>query len=1011
MHPNGQSPPGAYPSGTQLTVGSHQVQIKNYISEGGFAHVYVVETNPPDVDGSSTACLKRVAVPDKVHLNLLRSEVDAMKRLRGHDNIVRYIDSHAARMADDANGSSGGYEVFLLMEYCSKNGLIDFMNTRLRDQLTEPEVLKIMYDITSGLASMHYLDPPLIHRDLKIENVLISADGTYKLCDFGSVSPVLRPPKSSQEYHILEEDIQRHTTAQYRSPEMIDIYRGHPIDEKCDIWALGVFLYKLCYYTTPFEKEGQLAILHARFEFLPRPNYSDRLKRVISALLREDPRNRPNVYQVLKEVSSMRGVECPIADKYSIAYAQQQQVQQQQQQPPQQPQTLEAHRQIEGLSSSNPSATSLVIPTKKPEDAQPQQQDVTPMYRGRPNVKKSVPPPTYENMSNAFKQQQQQQQSQGSKANKNAVFTDPFALLDSGTSPSPVPSNEAGNAAATEDYNAASSKFPTVEELTKNLEQKTFYFDQRSPSSSPPKNQPPPPSSIKQRQILFDEPQANGLNPKASSLSSSSSSSGAGVIENPIPQKQPEQMPPPPLPRRSQNNSSSSLNNNNASRRRPVSMYVQSASRSGSLLDLSDQDDDNNKEDSTITQETYPEQQLIGTNANDERDELKNFLTGVSQHSNTVVLEGGNHIDSNVDFLKALDSNANTEPTHYYYGGSLHKRSSSQNQQRKSSSHSQRSNNGESSNGGLTPSWKIRRSGSSKGHHSKRSSISSIKGKLNDAFTRSSPSQDNPRTVSGGVTEKRSSFYQQQQQQPGLSGRFSYSTDSLPGLDSNSAREENELVNNSNSSSNRGRNSIEKPSPPATTTTTAMKPSATISDPSTRRGGGSSLIQNRIQNFLSRTDSPPPKPTASGYGKYTDEHPKKNHKQEDDHGNDEDDTLTSESTMAMPPPPQPTRQYVTVEKSSRPVQHERQLSTISSTSSSGSTTGGNSNSTNKVPPTKPTKPTHLKSPPKKNSVSNGENTNEEPPPPLPTRRSHQRSTSNDSEDWEAKFNQKYPSLG
>jgi AP2-associated kinase len=68
---------------------------------------------------------------------------------------------------------------------------------------------------------------------------------------------------------------------QYRSPEMIDVYRKQPIDEKSDIWALGVFLYKLCYYTTPFEEVGQMAILNATYKFPSYPSFSDRLKTFI----------------------------------------------------------------------------------------------------------------------------------------------------------------------------------------------------------------------------------------------------------------------------------------------------------------------------------------------------------------------------------------------------------------------------------------------------------------------------------------------------------------------------------------------------------------------------------------------------------------------------------------------------------------------------------------------------------------------------------------------------------
>lgn len=80
---------------------------------------------------------------------------------------------------------------------------------------------------------------------------------------------------------MIEDDVQRHTTLQYRSPEMIDVYRRQPIDEKSDIWALGVLLYKLCYYTTPFEEAGQMAILNASFKYPAYPQFSDRLKMLI----------------------------------------------------------------------------------------------------------------------------------------------------------------------------------------------------------------------------------------------------------------------------------------------------------------------------------------------------------------------------------------------------------------------------------------------------------------------------------------------------------------------------------------------------------------------------------------------------------------------------------------------------------------------------------------------------------------------------------------------------------
>ncbi|KAG7739566.1 hypothetical protein KL923_002413 [Ogataea haglerorum] len=309
------APPSVYKPGTALTVGSHKVVIEKYLSQGGFAHVYTCRISPAWQD-HKIACLKRVAVPDKPTLNVLRQEVDAMRRLQGKSCIVSYIDSHASRMANGV-----GYEVFLLMEYCSGNGLIDFMNTRLVNKLKEPEILQIMGEITEGVAHMHALNPPLIHKDIKIENVLLSADRHYKLCDFGSASPPLRPPRNVEEFEILQNDIMKHTTPQYRCPEMIDLYKGQPIDEKSDIWALGVFLYKLCYYTTPFEQNsingngnrggGEYAILHGLYSFPPTPPYSARLKNVIARCLMVDPKKRPTVFQLLEEVCKMRGVPYP----------------------------------------------------------------------------------------------------------------------------------------------------------------------------------------------------------------------------------------------------------------------------------------------------------------------------------------------------------------------------------------------------------------------------------------------------------------------------------------------------------------------------------------------------------------------------------------------------------------------------------------------------------------------------------------------------------------------------
>ncbi|THG95473.1 hypothetical protein EW026_g6189 [Hermanssonia centrifuga] len=264
--------------GQTIAVNKYTVQVERYLSQGGFAHVYLVRTATP-VYGTTHHVLKRIAVPTEIMLTEVKKEVDIMRILKGHPNIVHLIDAAWHRLPD------GTYEVFILMEFCPGGGIIDMMNRRLRERLTEPEILTIFVDVCEGLGAMHALKPPLLHRDLKVENILQSSPNSYKLCDFGSTTPVQKVPSNMQELRALEADLNRHTTLQYRAPEMVDVYQRRPIDEKSDVWALGVLLYKLCYYTTPFEEHGPLAILNVQYKIPPYPVYSPQMNALIGMSL------------------------------------------------------------------------------------------------------------------------------------------------------------------------------------------------------------------------------------------------------------------------------------------------------------------------------------------------------------------------------------------------------------------------------------------------------------------------------------------------------------------------------------------------------------------------------------------------------------------------------------------------------------------------------------------------------------------------------------------------------
>ncbi|EPY51661.1 NAK protein kinase Ppk29 [Schizosaccharomyces cryophilus OY26] len=299
--------------GSKYVVGKYNITIEKYLSEGGFSHVYAVQAFSNAEGSPLSAVLKRMYAADEQALNHIKSEINTMKLLKSNPKIVTYYDSCVLPLSEEKKD----YEVLLLMEYCSGGGLIDFMNQRLQTRLSEAEVLKILSDVTQGVAAMHRLRPPLIHRDLKVENILMTSFSSFKLCDFGSVTEPMHAAENSTEIHALEKNLATFTTYQYRAPEMINFYAGLAIDEKSDMWALGVLLYKLCYYTTPFETQGPNAILTASYAFPPFPHYSHSLKNIIIALLQPNPCLRPNIFQLMYEVCRLRGKPLPFGDFYA----------------------------------------------------------------------------------------------------------------------------------------------------------------------------------------------------------------------------------------------------------------------------------------------------------------------------------------------------------------------------------------------------------------------------------------------------------------------------------------------------------------------------------------------------------------------------------------------------------------------------------------------------------------------------------------------------------------------
>lgn len=195
------------------------------------------------------------------------------------------------------------------MVYC-KNNVLLMINQRLNSGFTEIEVLKILCDVVEAVSRLHYCQTPIIHRDIKIENILQNEMGDFVLCDFGSATAKTLSPLS-HGVSAVDEEIKRYTTLSYRAPEMIDLYSGIPITTKADIWALGCLLYKLCFFILPFG-ESSLAIQNGNFFIPDNSKYSTNMHKLIRFMLETDIEKRPNIFQVSEIAFKIAGKENPI---------------------------------------------------------------------------------------------------------------------------------------------------------------------------------------------------------------------------------------------------------------------------------------------------------------------------------------------------------------------------------------------------------------------------------------------------------------------------------------------------------------------------------------------------------------------------------------------------------------------------------------------------------------------------------------------------------------------------
>ncbi|EAR91942.2 Serine/Threonine kinase domain protein (macronuclear) [Tetrahymena thermophila SB210] len=206
-------------------------KIESYLGRGAYGVVYKCVHN----ETNQVVAIKTLRKITKTSQKLLKSEIEVLQKI-DCVNVVKMIESFSGNLPYDKQQ----YQ-FLVMEYCESN-LLDYVYHKKNHILEEKEAVDLFLQILNGFQSIH--EKGIIHRDLKLENVLIQ-DGIIKIADFGLAKKLDNSPTSTKE-HLARSFC---GTKAYLAPEVL---MGNYYDYKVDIWSLGVLLFVMLFFQFPF---------------------------------------------------------------------------------------------------------------------------------------------------------------------------------------------------------------------------------------------------------------------------------------------------------------------------------------------------------------------------------------------------------------------------------------------------------------------------------------------------------------------------------------------------------------------------------------------------------------------------------------------------------------------------------------------------------------------------------------------------------------------------------------
>jgi serine/threonine protein kinase len=210
-------------------------QLVACIGRGGMGSVYRARRADAEYENEVAIKLVRAGYGTDLVLQRFRAERQILANL-GHPNIARLLDG----------GATASGEPFLVLELVDGEPIDEYCD---KHNLSIDERLKLFRDVCSAVSYAHrHL---VVHRDLKPANILVTAEGTIKLLDFGVAKLLQAIPEDGAPVEATQTSLRAMTPA-FSSPEQI---LGLPVTTASDVYSLGVVLYHLLAGCSPYRSK------------------------------------------------------------------------------------------------------------------------------------------------------------------------------------------------------------------------------------------------------------------------------------------------------------------------------------------------------------------------------------------------------------------------------------------------------------------------------------------------------------------------------------------------------------------------------------------------------------------------------------------------------------------------------------------------------------------------------------------------------------------------------------